>query len=102
MADAERLAQAFHEAYERLAPSFGYETRKASAKPWSEVPENNRALMTAVCAEMLDRLRSSPVSAADGALREAARDFIDRHDNGDYQYVEQAVTALRAALSRVQ
>jgi hypothetical protein len=48
----ELLAQRFHEAYERLAPSFGYETRKASAKPWAEVPENNRRLMTAVCAEL--------------------------------------------------
>jgi hypothetical protein len=50
---AAQLAQQFHEAYERLAPEFGYETREASAKPWSEVPENNRALMTAVCAGVL-------------------------------------------------
>lgn len=28
---AKALAKQFHEAYERLAPSFGYETRKASA-----------------------------------------------------------------------
>ena len=27
---AEQLAQRFHEAYERLAPSFGYETRKST------------------------------------------------------------------------
>lgn len=51
--DAETLARAFHEAYERLAPSFGYETRKASAKPWNDVPEDNRRLMIAVCAELL-------------------------------------------------
>lgn len=51
--EAEKLAAQFHEAYERLAPSFGYETRKASAKPWADVPENNRRLMTAVCAEIL-------------------------------------------------
>jgi len=30
---ASELAQAFHEAYERLAPEFGYETRKESAVP---------------------------------------------------------------------
>jgi hypothetical protein len=53
ISDAEALAQSFHETYERLAPSFGYETRKASAKPWAEVPENNRRLMIAVCAELL-------------------------------------------------
>lgn len=60
----ERLAQMFHEAYERLAPSFGYETRKASAKPWAEVPANNRALMTTVAAEILAALR--PTAATCG------------------------------------
>jgi hypothetical protein len=50
---AEGLAQRFHETYERLASSFGYVTREASAKPWADVPEQNRALMTAVCAEIL-------------------------------------------------
>jgi hypothetical protein len=54
MTEAEDLARRFHETYERLAPSFGYETREASAKPWSEVPENNRNLMIAVCAEILE------------------------------------------------
>lgn len=63
---AEALAQQFHEAYERLAPSFGYETREASAKPWAEVPDNNRRLMTAVCAELLDR-REYPQAEADTA-----------------------------------
>lgn len=56
---APELAQKFHEAYERLAPQFGYETRKESAKPWAEVPENNRQLMTAVCAEILAGASSS-------------------------------------------
>jgi len=50
---AEKLARRFHETYERLAPSFSYQTREASAKPWEEVPENNRRLMIAVCAEIL-------------------------------------------------
>ena len=49
----EKLAQQFHETYERLAPSFGYRTRERSAKPWDEVPEDNRNLMIAVCAEIL-------------------------------------------------
>lgn len=51
--DAEAVAKLFHEIYERLAPQFGYETRKASAKPWDQVPENNRKLMVAVCAELI-------------------------------------------------
>jgi hypothetical protein len=52
--DAEQVAQRFHETYERLAPDFGYKTREASAKPWADVPEQNKALMIAVCAELLD------------------------------------------------
>jgi len=41
------MAQAFHEAYERLAIDFGYRTRKASAVPWADAPDTNKALMVA-------------------------------------------------------
>lgn len=51
---AEEIARAFHEAYERLAPQYGYETREASAKPWDEVPENNRNLMIATVQALID------------------------------------------------
>ncbi len=51
--DAEFMAKLFHEIYEELAPEFNYETRKASAKPWFEVPENNRNLMIAVAERIL-------------------------------------------------
>lgn len=54
--DPETVARWFHEAYERLAPEHGYSTRKASAKPWDEVPEANRALMIATVREVLARL----------------------------------------------
>lgn len=70
--EAARLAQAFHEAYERLAPSFGYETRKASARPWVEVPEPNRKLMEAVCAEVMVPLLASERAAATAACAEVA------------------------------
>jgi hypothetical protein len=52
----EQLAQHFHEAYERLAPDFGYRTREESAKPWQEVPRANKQLMTAVARETLQLL----------------------------------------------
>jgi hypothetical protein len=45
--DTDRIARCFHEAYERLAPEFGYRTREASAKPWEQVPAANRRLMAA-------------------------------------------------------
>lgn len=52
---AERLAQLFHETYERLAKVAGYETRKESAVPWSKVPRQNKDLMVSVCAAILGR-----------------------------------------------
>lgn len=57
-APAESLAEKFHETYERLAPDFGYRTREASAKPWAEVPADNKALMVAVAAEILGAHKS--------------------------------------------
>lgn len=55
MDHAERIAKEFHDAYERLAPSHGYATREASAKPWVDVPDNNKALMIATVRDLLDR-----------------------------------------------
>jgi hypothetical protein len=60
----EEIARKFHEAYERLAPAFGYATREASRKPWADVPAQNRDLMIAVCAEIL------PGILAEGAAKE--------------------------------
>jgi hypothetical protein len=51
----DRIAAAFHEAYERLAPRFGYETRVESAVPWEQVPEANRRLMREVVRDLLNR-----------------------------------------------
>jgi hypothetical protein len=50
----EFIARRFHEMYERLAPSFGYETREATAVPWEDVPQGNRSLMIAVVQALLD------------------------------------------------
>ena len=55
---AEQLARLFHGTYERLAPQFGYRTRPASAKRWENVPEQNRLLMIATCAEVLRKLNA--------------------------------------------
>lgn len=55
MATAEQIAEAFHDAYEQLAPAHGYQTREDSAKPWREVPEPNRALMVATVQQLLDQ-----------------------------------------------
>jgi len=67
MSKAEELAQQFHETYERLAPQYNYQTRKASAVPWSDVPENNKRLMIAVCTEILEK---TPTKASPDMLEQ--------------------------------
>lgn len=51
----EFVAREFHDAYERLAPTFGYETREASRVAWARVPKDNRRLMIAVVDELVRR-----------------------------------------------
>jgi hypothetical protein len=57
---AECLARLFHDTYERLAPQHGYETRKASAVPWEDVPAANKSLMVAVAGHVLAALAGVP------------------------------------------
>lgn len=71
--EARLLAQEFHEAYERLAPEYGYKTRPETAVPWEDVPEDNKALMTAVVDEVV-----VPKLLSIATL--AATDIIDRLD----------------------
>lgn len=52
MSHAEVLARQFHEAYERLAPLFGYETRLETRL--FDAESTNGKLMIAVCDELLD------------------------------------------------
>ena len=66
-ATGEDVARMFHETYERLAPDYGYRTREASAKPWDEVPEQNKALMVATVTEVLAAL---DLPGREQALRE--------------------------------
>lgn len=73
----EELAQAFHESYERQAPNFGYKTREASAKPWADVPEQNKSLMIAVAAEVLTTMR---IKFADYLRKTGDRFQIDANE----------------------
>ncbi|GAC1618270.1 MAG: caspase family protein [Ktedonobacteraceae bacterium] len=67
MPDAESVAKLFHETYERLAPTFGYETREATRVSWESVPERNKRLMIATTAELLAML--FPVEEQDATER---------------------------------
>lgn len=59
----DELARRFHEAYERLAPTFGYNTREASATAWERVPESNRLLMVATVEEVCGPLLAQVAAA---------------------------------------
>ena len=86
--EGERWARLFHETYERLAPTFGYETRRESAVPWEDVPEDNRRLMTAV---------ATIVSV------EVARDAEERARTAEewaYEYGRQCTEREKAAEER--
>lgn len=51
--DPEFTARRFHEVYEALAPTFGYETRTESKVEWADLPTDNRQLMIATCAFLI-------------------------------------------------
>lgn len=51
----EYIARQFHEAYEGMASVYEWTTQPASRVQWAELPENQRELMIAVVALLLDR-----------------------------------------------
>lgn len=53
---AEQLARMFHDAYERLAPDYGWKTQTVSRKQWEELPDGLRLLMLSVCEEIITAL----------------------------------------------
>lgn len=65
------VARQFHEAYERLAPSFGYETR-TDTRAFDPDSQSGR-LMTAVCQEVGDRIERQAFDAGFRAGRNTVR-----------------------------
>lgn len=63
------LAKQFHDTYERLAPSFGYETRPETREFNPESP--NGRLMVAVCKEIIEQNIAICVKPAPGVTAEA-------------------------------
>jgi len=101
------LARRFHEAYERLAPSFGYETRKETR---AFDPESaNGKLMIAVCAELpsqIDREHYPGLLSDDEideqervANREAMLAAESRRDSAKADAEPSALSPLEAALA---
>lgn len=74
--DALAIATDFHETYERLAPSFGYETRP-DTKKFDPTSKNGR-LMLAVCKQVVERAHLP--KTLDGAAELAAVRLAWLHD----------------------
>lgn len=55
----ERMCEVMHDAYERSAAGHGWDTNLASRKPWSEVPEANKATMRDAVTALLDHLMTT-------------------------------------------
>lgn len=53
--EATKLAKEFHDAYERLAPQFGYETRE-DTKEFDQTSPNGRLMVAVIDAVMLPRI----------------------------------------------
>jgi hypothetical protein len=51
--DIEAACEIMHDAYETAATQTGWETQNRSRKPWSEVPEANKATMRAAVTALL-------------------------------------------------
>lgn len=62
-----RIAQRFHEEYERLAPMYAWTTQEASVVPWEQLPDNQRRLMCRV----VEKLRAE--GTIGGATDESER-----------------------------
>lgn len=71
---AEQAARFFHDTYEHLAPSFGYETRTETRQFDPTSP--NGKLMIAVCGEILSRLAPGGTGSGEALDREEVRRLV--------------------------
>ena len=94
--EAEQLARQFHDAYERLAPHYGYETRNDTRSFNPDSP--NGRLMIGVCGEIIERLTLTDEE------REAIEKAIGRELDAEwYGGPEPArVVTLRGLLERTK
>jgi HPt (histidine-containing phosphotransfer) domain-containing protein len=92
----EQMARLFHDAYERLAPQFGYETRKDTRAFDPSTP--NGKLMIATCAEVLAAAPSpAPVAKIEEPMDEPRREDYAL-DSLYFDDLRRYIDSLRAAL----
>jgi len=54
--NVEHYCEVMHNAYEKAAVGAGWETNPESRKPWSDVPESNKATMRAAVSALLYKI----------------------------------------------
>ena len=75
----EQLCEEMHDRYEKAATGAGWETNPESRKPWSGVPEANKATMRAAIGPIADRIAELE-AIGDGTCENCAKleDDVDR------------------------
>jgi hypothetical protein len=69
---AEQIARRFHETYELLGPSCGWQSQESARdKEFDDLPESNRRLMIATVTALLDGGAITPGPAVTGTFRPA-------------------------------
>lgn len=102
MSDMSRLlAEKFHDAYERLAPSFGYETRIETRKFDPESP--NGRLMIAVVSEVAaDRIEELEMLLNASKVAEKACVDCDPHIGARLRELERENAALKYRIKELE
>ena len=72
-----KLAKLFHQVYEDLAPSFGYETR-IETKEFDENSKNGK-LMIATCKAILPEIKASQLDAIVSPHTKKFEEWLDRY-----------------------
>ncbi|MDB5716477.1 MAG: hypothetical protein JWO15_3874 [Sphingomonadales bacterium] len=100
----ETACEVMHDAYEAAAVGAGWETQKASRKPWADVPEANKATMRAAVSALLAHLAATQrPDDREATLRAAiwesfhGSERLERCTRADVRIVTTAVLAALAA-----
>ena len=83
------LAVLFHSTYERLAPAFGWRTKKGCNVPFEQLPQRNKALMLATCQTVLNALQEqlSPALPAHNSTKvESVTPLCERCSRVECEY----------------
>ena len=101
----EQLCEEMHDRYEKAATGAGWETNPESRKPWSGVPEANKATMRAAIGPIADRIAELEAEASVQSefliAERKARKQVDAADSRNRKHItEQQATIERLECKR--